>query len=133
MHVKTITKNYQIMVPVQAVWEALTNPHIIEKWSGATAIMTDQKGTKFSLWAGEIHGTNSEVIANKKLVQDWYSSDNPHATKVTFLLSSDNEHTTLELIHENVEDTSYKDLDDGWDRYYLGAIKKYLENGGETK
>lgn len=125
---KIIRKVYQINAPQEKVWDALVNPKTIEKWGGGPAKMGDKKGEKFSLWGGDIHGTNLQVLPHKKLVQEWYSSDDPNnATKATFTLTHKNGVTTLILKHEGVSDKNHDSIDEGWDLYYLGEIKKLLE------
>lgn len=120
---------YHIHAPLKKVWQALVDPKVITDWGGGPVQMSDKTGEKFSLWGGEIHGTNSEVIPEQKLVQERYSTDDPeHATICTFLLSEKDEHTTVELIHEHVSEKHHKDIDEGWKDYYLGPMKDYLEN-----
>ena len=58
---KTIKKIYTINSSVDKVWEALVNPKIIEKWSGAKVEMSDQKDFNFKFWDGDIFGKNLEV------------------------------------------------------------------------
>lgn len=123
---KTIKQTYHIKAPIEEVWQALVDPKIIEKWSGSSAKMDDKVGTKFELWDGDIYGTNTEVIKNKKLVQDWYGGKWDKPSKATFLLKSKDGETDLELVHENVPDDGENDFDDGWKTYYLGEIKKLL-------
>ncbi len=53
----------------EEVFEALVNPDIIQIWSADEAKMGATVGAKFSLWGGQMFGTNLEVIKNKKLVQ----------------------------------------------------------------
>mgnify|MGYP001608439210 CR=1 FL=1 len=128
MVMKVISKEYHIWAPLESVWDALTNPKTIEKWGAGKAKMSDKNGDKFSLWDGEIHGTNLEVDTQKKLVQEWFSSDDPNqATKVTFTLTHGDGCTTLYLKHEGVSSKNYDSIDKGWDLYYLGEIKKLLD------
>lgn len=125
---KVIKKEYHIFAPQTKVWDTLTNPKTIEAWGAGPAKMTDKKDFKFSLWGGSIHGTNLEVVPNKKLIQEWYSDDDPEtATKVTFTLTHKEGCTTLKLTHSGVSPRNYESIDKGWDDYYLGEIKKLLE------
>ena len=127
---KTIKQTYLIDAPFEEVWKALVDPVYIDGWGGGPAEMDDKKGTKFSLWGGEIWGTNIEVIPNKKLVQEWYSKgeikDKP--SKATFELHEDKGKTRLELVHEEVPDDVVDDIDNGWKDYYLGPLKSFLES-----
>lgn len=125
---KTIKQSYLINASVQDVWQALTNPVIIDKWGGGPAQMDDNVGTKFTLWGGDIHGKNIKVVKNKKLVQDWFSGKWEKPSRVKFTLIEKGDKTAVNLLHEDVPDNEAKDIDEGWKIYYLGPLKKFLEN-----
>jgi activator of HSP90 ATPase len=125
---KSINQKYMIDADITSVWQALVDPVEIEEWGGGPAEMSDQEGEDFSLWGGEIHGTNRQVEAPKLLVQEWYSSDAPdQQTKVTFKLSENEGKTSLELVHENILPENYDDLSQGWKDYYLEPLKELVE------
>ena len=124
---KTIRQEYQIKAPVEKVWEALTVPAVIEKWGGGPSKMVAEELSEFELWGGDIHGKNIEVVENKKLVQDWYSGDWEKPSRAIFTLIPKDDGTLITLVHENVPDEEEKDIAYGWNRYYLGQIKKLLE------
>ncbi|OGM02381.1 hypothetical protein A2115_02865 [Candidatus Woesebacteria bacterium GWA1_41_8] len=125
---KTIRKRYLIKAPVVKVWQALINPNVIEKWGGGPAKMSEKTGEEFSLWGGEVHGKNIEVVVNKKLVQEWSSGNWPSPSIATFVLTEKNGSTVLKLLHNKIPDGEAPDIDDVWDLYYLGEIKRLLEN-----
>src|SRR3990167_9689393 len=85
-----IKQTYHVNAPISKVWQALVNPRDIDGWGGGPAKMNEKIGTKFSLWGGSIWGTNTEVVIEKKLVQDWYSDSGngkwEKASTVTFEL-----------------------------------------------
>ncbi len=124
---KTIKQKYLIDAPVAKVWQALIDPEMIEGWGGGPAKMDVQVGTKFTLWGGDIHGTNVRVEDNKLLEQDWYGGDWAKASKVRFELTEKGGKTEIDLLHENVPDSESKDIDEDWKTYYLGPLKEYLE------
>ena len=125
---KTIKQVYHINAPVQKVWQALTDPKVIDSWGGGPAKMTTKVGTSFSLWGGDIHGKNFEVVENKKLVQEWFSGDWKKPSKVSFMLKEEAPKATMvELLQVDVPDNEEADIAVGWDIYYLGEIKKFLE------
>ncbi len=127
---KTLKQTYLVKAPIDKVWQALVDAHIIENWGGGPAKMDALVGTKFSLWGGSVWGKNLVVSKRKKLVQDWYSDEKPKWEKpstVTFILQSESGATRLELIHLEVPDVNAKDIAEGWKKYYLGPLKKYLE------
>jgi activator of HSP90 ATPase len=125
---KTIVKDYRISAPIEKVWMALTVPLEIEKWGAGPARMDGNEGTKFSLWGGDIYGTNIEVETYKKLVQEWYGGKWEEPSILTIKLHKDGAGTKVEIVHENVPDKEYEDIQKGWEDYYMGPLKKYLEN-----
>ena len=83
--------------------------------------------SKFSLWGGDIHGTNTKVTSEKKLVQDWYSGDWPEPSVVTFSLTGTGDTTEVKLTHTNIPDAEFSDIKSGWDDYYMIPLKKLAE------
>lgn len=124
---KIIKQKYTINSTPQKVWDALTNPKIIEKWSGAKAVMTDKEGTKFKLWDNEIFGTNIKVTPIKKLVQEWYTDTMIKPSLLTFNIKRQGNKTIVELIHENVPEDEFDDIKSGWKDYYMNPLKKLVE------
>lgn len=124
---KTIRKTYLIAAPQDNVWQALVDPKIISRWGAGPAIMDDRVGTKFSLWGGDIHGTNKKVIKSERLVQDWYGGDWKQPSRLTITLKKTKEGTKVDLLHRDLPDDEAASFSDGWDTYYFGPIKKLLE------
>lgn len=126
---KTITQTYVIKAPPSRVFKALTDAEEIAAWSGSEATMDPQPGGAYSLWDGSIFGTNLEVVPDRKLVQSW-REDTWEAgadSKVTFTLTPDGDGTRVDLQHQDVPEDEYDAIAEGWDIYYLGVIKGYLE------
>lgn len=124
---KIIKQTYLIDAPIEKVWDALVNPKVIQIWSGSPATMDDKAGTKFSLWGGDMHGINTKVVKNKLLEQDWYGGNWNKPSKVKFELSEKNDLTQVRLTHSDLPEPEINDFADGWNRYYLGEIKRLLE------
>jgi len=124
---KTIEQTYEMNASPDEVFDALTNPTVIEKWSGVSALMNDEVGTEFSLWDGSIHGKNIEIISNQKIVQEWYGGKWDQPSKVTFTLIANAEGTTVDLLHENVPESASRDIDEGWKKYYLGPMREMFD------
>ena len=111
----------------EQVFDALVNPDTIQNWSGDEAKMSAEVGGAFTLWGGQMFGTNLEVIKNKKLVQDWSYDQWEAPSRVTFTLKAKGKKSIVELLHEDVPEKSLKSIETGWDSYYLGAIKQMFE------
>ncbi len=126
---KSLKQSINIKAPLEKVWDALVNSKTIEGWgAGPDAVMDDQVGTEFELWGGSIRGKNVEVTENARLVQEWMESDWKEPSRVEFsLYSKDDKTTKLDLDQTGIPDDKYEDIKQGWQDYYLGEIKKYLE------
>jgi uncharacterized protein YndB with AHSA1/START domain len=123
-----IEQSYLIAAPLEDVWAALTDPALIEKWSGANAKYVAQPNVEYSLWDGSIGGRILEVEPHKRLYKTW-KPDNWTRTDsvVTFLLSPARGGTRVDLVHENVEESDFEGTSEGWNVYYLGAIQRMFE------
>ncbi len=122
-----IKQRYLINAPVEDVWEALTNPAIIDKWGGGPSKFEKRVGGKFSFWGGDIWGKNIEIIDKRKLVQEWFGGDWSKPSIVTFKIRGAGGKTEVQLQHMDVPESEEFDFADGWKRYFLGEIKKLLE------
>ena len=126
--VKSIKQSYKINASVEEVWQALTNPVYIDAWGGGPSRMSDEMGKRFSLWGADIFGKNIEVDRLQKLKQEWYGGKWDEPSIVTFLLEEKGNTTKLTLLHDIIPDYEEKKISDGWKKFYLGPLKKYLEN-----
>lgn len=125
---KQINIDYTFNAPLHQVWQALTDQELIEKWGAGPAKFDPIEGGAFSLWDGDIHGTNTKVVHDSLLEQEWYGHDHPErAYKVTFSLEPNNEGTALHLNHADVPDEEAKEMEKGWIDYYFDPIKDLLE------
>jgi activator of HSP90 ATPase len=122
-----IEKTYIINVGLNKVWAALTIPVEIDGWGAGPAKMNMEEGGEFSLWGGDIHGKNIEVKAPNYLRQEWYGGAWKAPSTVEFWLSNEDGQTKLRLTQNGVPAEEADDIDNGWDEYYLSAIKEYLE------
>jgi activator of HSP90 ATPase len=123
---KTFKKTFKINAEPSDVYSALTNPYTIELWSGYPAVMSEEPGSEFSLWDGDITGKNLEFIKNKKVVQEWYFGDQPGKSIVTITIQPDREDSAVTVEHTNIPDSDFAEIAEGWREYYIGAIIGFL-------
>lgn len=123
----TIVQKYEMNATPEQVFDALVNPDTIQTWSGDEAKMGPEVGDTFTLWGGQMFGKNLEVVKNKKLVQEWCYDQWEKPSKVTFTLKAKGKKTIVELLHEDVPEKSLTSIDEGWDAYYLGAMKDMFD------
>lgn len=89
--------------------------------------MSGKENAEFELWGGDIHGKNIEVVKNKILKQEWYGGDWEKPSIAIFELMEKDGKTIVTLTNTGVPEEEIDSIADGWDRYYIGEIKKLLE------
>lgn len=122
-----IDKTYTIKATSSQVFDALTKVNEMEIWSGSAAKMDAVDGGKFELWGGDIFGTNQE-ISPSKITQDWYGGKWDAPSTVVFEITEADGGVTVRLVHTEIPEASFHSISAGWDEYYMGPIKAYLEN-----
>ncbi len=127
MSLKDFKTRIKIKAEPSDVYAALTNPFTIELWSGYPAVMSEEAGSEFSMWEGDIEGTIVETVPNVKVVQEWHFGEQVEPSIATIKIFPDKSYTQVELVHTNIPEADYDDICDGWKEFYLGAIKEFLE------
>ncbi len=123
---KTFNKTFRINAEPSDVYSALTNPFTIELWSGYPAVMSEDPGSEFSLWEGDITGRNIEFVRNSKVVQEWYFGDQQEKSIVTITISPDGENSLVTVEQTNIPDEDFQEISEGWREYYIGAITGFF-------
>jgi len=123
---KTFKKTFKINAEPSDVYSALTNPFTIEIWSGYPAQMSEEPGSEFSLWEGDITGKNLEFIKDRKVVQEWYFGEQKDKSLVTITIQPDREDSQVTVEHTNIPDDDFDDIAEGWREYYFGAILNFF-------
>ena len=123
---KDFKKYYTLPAPPREVYLALTNPAIIQLWTGGKAEMSTEPDTEFSLWDESITGENLEFEKDKKIVQQWYFNQEEPSI-VTIKLHPHKNGTSVELRHTNIPDEEYEDVAEGWDDSYFAALDEFYE------
>jgi activator of HSP90 ATPase len=122
-----LRKYYKIKGSPEEVYAALVNPFSISLWTGAHAEMSEEEGSEFSLFDGDIAGRNLAFEKSQKIVQEWYFGEQEEASIVTITLRPERLFTKIELHHTNIPDEAFEDMINGWDHFYFGALKEFFE------
>jgi len=129
--VKDFKNTYIITAPPEEVFIALTNPLTIELWSGYPAVMDDKIGTEFSLWEGDISGVNLEIVSNQKIIQEWFFGENNEKSIVTIQIQEHKKGSLVELNHINIPDSDFKNITEGWNKFYFEALIDFFRDDDE--
>jgi len=119
-------KYFKLEASPSDVYNALTNPLMIEIWTGETAVMSTEPGSEFSLWDGEISGRNIEFVPNEKIVQSWFFGEDSDSI-VTIKLHSDKQGTNVEVHQANIPDEAYENIAEGWESDYISGLKELFD------
>lgn len=119
-------KYFKLEASPADVYNALTNPMMIEIWTGEPAEMSTEPGSEFSLWDGEITGRNIEFVPNDKIVQSWFFGEDSESI-VTIKLHSDKQGTNVEVHQTNIPDEAYENISEGWESDYIGGMKELFD------
>lgn len=128
MEYKTFKKNYRIDCEPEDVYTALTNPFTIELWTGCPAVMSEEPGSEFSFWDGDIVGRNISFEHNKRVVQEWYFGEQEVPSIVTISIHREGGKTKVYVVHENIPADDYDEICQGWDDTYIGSIMEFFES-----
>jgi len=123
---KTFRKTFKINAEASDVYSALTNPFTIELWSGYPAEMSEEPGSEFTLWDGDISGRNLEFIKDRKLVQEWYFGDQEEKSIVTIEIKREGEDSVVTVEHSNIPNDDFDQIAEGWREFYMGAIAAFF-------
>jgi activator of HSP90 ATPase len=124
---KTFKKYYSLPAPPEEVYLAMTKEQSIQLWTGADVEFTDEPGTEFSFWDGDIVGKNIEFEFGKRIVQQWYFGEENEPSIVTIKLHLDKKGTSLEFVQTNIPDEDYDDFTAGITEHYLGGLGDFFE------
>ena len=126
IEMKTFKKSFKINAEPSDIYSALTNPFTIGLWSGYPAVMSDEPGSEFSMWEGDITGKNLEFVQDKKVVQEWFFGDQTEKSVVTIDIKPDGENSLVTVEHTNIPDDDFAEIAEGWREYYIGAIINFF-------
>jgi len=124
---KTLKKYLLLPVTPEEVYLAMTKEQSIQLWTGAEVDFTEETGTEFSFWDGDIVGKNLEFDFGKRIVQEWYFGEENEPSIVTIKLHPDKKGTSLEFVQTNIPDEDYDDFTAGITEHYLGGLADFFE------
>lgn len=120
-----------VTLPVKAdkLYKAWLTSKEHAAFTGGAAKVSSKVGGKFTAWDGYISGKNTELKANKKIVQTWRTSEFPEDAPDSILeidFEEKNGKTKLNLYHYNLQKGDAKKYRDGWRDYYFEPMKQYF-------
>ncbi len=129
MKTKNIRQSANFKASPHQVYEALMDSKKHSSFTGSDAKVSRKVGGKFSIYGGDLEGTNLELVPDTKIVQSWRSSDWPegHYSKVAFSLATAGGGTRLTLAHTGIPEEFVEGIRQGWRDFYWTPMKEMLE------
>lgn len=126
---KTIQQTVNFRSSPHDVYEALMDEKKHSQFTESKASISRKVGGKISAYDGYIEGKNLQLIKDKKIVQEWRSSEWPdgHYSRATFSITKTKSGAKLIFTQTNVPNEHYKSISDGWKEHYWQKMKRMLE------
>ena len=135
MKTKTIRQTALFRASPRDVYEVLMDSRRHGELTGSKASISRKVGGKFSVYGGEITGSNLVLMQDKKIVQAWrYDMDGwpkGHYSKAVFTLSRLGNRTRLSFVQSRVPQACAEEIAKGWKDYYWGPLRRMLEDATE--
>jgi uncharacterized protein YndB with AHSA1/START domain len=126
----TVRFTRTVAAPPQAVWEALTEPKLLEAWLAHAEFDAAEGGAVHLVWPGqgEMHGSVLTCVPTSELEYSWNEAS---ASMLRFELAPDGAGSTLQLIHAGASPDDAVGLGAGW-QSHLEALDTVLAGGAST-
>ena len=129
---KTTTIKQKVFIPATPaeVYDAYLDGKKHSAFTGAKATGSAKVSGKFTAWNGYIFGRNVKLVKNKKIVQEWQTTEWPKgAEPSTFeiMLVAKKGGTEITMVHSNVPAEQAASYKSGWNDYYWKPMKKYFD------
>jgi len=119
-------KTYFIIpAPPEDVYIALTNEATARLWTGAPVVLDAQVNGEFSFWDDAIIGHFIELEPSSKIVQEWYFGEQEVPSIVTIKLHPHKKGTSFEVLHTNIPDEAFEDMEEGWENPFVASLVEF--------
>jgi len=112
------------------VFEALLDPALHSRFTGAPAGIDRRAGGAFSLYGGQLTGHVLAWKENERIVENWRAENWPagRSSRVTFTLApiDGGDSTQLSMAQSGVPASHVDDINQGWQKYYWGPMARHF-------
>ena len=116
-------------VKPDALFKAWLDSKSHGEMTGTDADIEPNVDGKFNIWAGYITGKTIELVKDKKIVQEWRTTEFPEKSpdSILELVFEENKNgTKLILKQSNIPDGQTNEYKEGWIDYYFKPMKNYF-------
>ncbi|HXY54212.1 MAG TPA: SRPBCC domain-containing protein [Nitrospirota bacterium] len=126
---KTIQQTVTLPAPAEKLFDMYLSPRAHGAITGGPVTISRTPGSRFRAFGGMITGRTLQVVPKRLIIQSWRGKDwKAGDIDSTLIISfwADNNGGRIELVHVNVPEYDYDDVNKGWDTYYWKPWHEYL-------
>ncbi len=127
---KTIQQTVTLPAPAEKLFDMYLSPRAHGSITGGPVTVSRTVGSRFRAFGGMITGRTLQVVPKRLIIQSWRGKDwKPGDIDSTLIISfwPDKGGGKIELVHVNVPEYDYDDVNKGWDKYYWKPWREYLQ------
>ena len=116
-------------VSPKQIYEAYIDPKKHSTFTGSKATGKPVVGGKFTAWDKYIFGKYIELDGEKRVVQDWTTTDWQEgypASKLELTFSKVPQGTEIIMMHSNVPKSQADEIKQGWKEFYWDPLRRYF-------
>jgi activator of HSP90 ATPase len=128
----TIQQTIFLNAKPEEVYTALLDAEKHSEFTGSPASTSARVGAEFQAWDGYISGKNLELVKNKKIVQEWETTEWPSGyprSRLELILTAKKGGTELTMIHSRVPAGQTEKYESGWRSSYWQPLEEYFAQG----
>lgn len=110
------------------IYEAWLNSEQHSEMTGGEANCSAIESGNFSAWDGYISGKNINLVQNKRIIQNWRTTEfaDDEADSTLELTLEDVEGGTKIILHHHHIPEGQSDYEQGWEDHYFTPMKEYF-------
>jgi len=122
---KSLSTKVQFDCSPELMYECLLDDRRLAAFTQSSAQMDRTEGGSFSLFGGQVVGTNKELVKNAKIVQNWRFKTwkEGHYSLVTITLKPESSGTIVELTQTKIPIEDFERTKEGWKSHFWARIR----------
>jgi len=127
---KTIRQKVIVAAKPIEIYEAFVNAKKHSAFTGSKATGEGKIGGKFTAWDGYISGKFLELEEEKKIVQEWITTEWPEGyapSRFELTFREVKGGTEISMVHSDVPAEQAEELKEGWNEFYWQPLKAHFK------
>jgi activator of HSP90 ATPase len=134
---KTIRQKVSFLTATpRDVYRAFLSSKEHSEFTGSNSRCSARVDGRFTAWNRYISGKNIELVKNKKIVQEWKTTEWPEGYEPSILTISLEDYgngTLLIMIQTKVPASQYEEYNQGWYESYWDPMNEYFRKRADSR